>query len=97
MKHHAYQWAAYRGDERLEVGPSKRDLYRKYLGKGLQRDELIVLGTVLSSRTNSTERNWKSGEVSKSGRPNPGQRDSFADRPPFPMQIESGIAIYPRD
>ena len=44
MKHHAYQWAAYRGDERLEIGPSKRDLYRKYLGKGLRRDELIVLG-----------------------------------------------------
>jgi hypothetical protein len=27
----------------------------------------------------------------------PRQRDSFADRAPFPMQLESGVAIYPRE
>jgi hypothetical protein len=26
-----------------------------------------------------------------------GERDRFADRPPFPLQIESGIAVYPAD
>jgi hypothetical protein len=27
----------------------------------------------------------------------PGTRDSFMDRPPFPLQLESGIAVYPRE
>ena len=44
MKRYAYQWAAYRGDERLEIGKSKYRLYRKYLDRGLSRDELVVLG-----------------------------------------------------
>jgi hypothetical protein len=44
MKRYAYQWAAYRGDERLEIGKSKRKLYHKYLDRGLSRDELVVLG-----------------------------------------------------
>jgi hypothetical protein len=44
MKLYAYQWAAYRGDERLEIGRSKHRLYRKYLDRGLSRDELVVLG-----------------------------------------------------
>jgi hypothetical protein len=43
-KRHAYRWAAYRGDERLEIGKSKRDLYHKYLGRRLGLDELVVLG-----------------------------------------------------
>jgi hypothetical protein len=44
MKQHAYQWAAYRGEERLEIGASKRMLYYKYLGRRLSPDELVVLG-----------------------------------------------------
>lgn len=44
MKRYAYQWAAYRGDERLEIGRSKRRLYHKYLDRGLSLDELVVLG-----------------------------------------------------
>jgi len=44
MKRHPYQWAAYRGDERLEIGKSQHRLYRKYLDRGLGRDELVVLG-----------------------------------------------------
>src|SRR6478672_8351103 len=44
MKRHAYQWAAYRGEERLEIGASKRKLYHKYLDRKLSPDELVVLG-----------------------------------------------------
>jgi hypothetical protein len=44
MKRHEYQWAAYCGDERLEIGYSKRSLYRKYLDRGMKLDELVVLG-----------------------------------------------------
>ncbi len=43
MKKHADQWVAYHGDERLELGRSKRNLYHKYLDRGLSLDELIVL------------------------------------------------------
>lgn len=44
MKQHQYQWAAYRGGERLEIGKSKRSLYHKYIDRGLSLDELVVLG-----------------------------------------------------
>jgi hypothetical protein len=44
MGRYAYQWAAYRGDERLEIGKTKHGLYRKYLDRGLSLDELVVLG-----------------------------------------------------
>jgi hypothetical protein len=44
MKKHAEQWVAYRGDERLEFGRSKRRLYQKHLARGLSLDELVVLG-----------------------------------------------------
>jgi hypothetical protein len=44
MKRHAYQWAAYHGDVRLEIGKSKHELYRKYLVRGIKKGELIVLG-----------------------------------------------------
>jgi hypothetical protein len=44
MKRYPYQWAAYHGDERLEIGKTKYGLYRKYLDRGLSRDELVVLG-----------------------------------------------------
>jgi hypothetical protein len=44
MKRYAYQWAAYHGDERLEIGKSKHNLYRKYLDRGIPRGELVVLG-----------------------------------------------------
>ena len=44
MKRHPYEWAAYRGEERLEIGCSKRKLYQKYLNRGMRRDELVVLG-----------------------------------------------------
>ena len=41
-EHHG-AWVAYKGDERLEIGTSKTNLYRKYLDQGLRRDELLVL------------------------------------------------------
>ena len=44
MQRHANQWVAYRGEERLEFGRSKRVLYQKYLDRGLTLDELVVLG-----------------------------------------------------
>src|SRR5437763_715875 len=44
MERYAYQWAAYRGEERLEIGKSKRTLYHKYLDRGLSLDDLVVLG-----------------------------------------------------
>jgi hypothetical protein len=44
MKGHANEWLAYRGEERLEFGRSKRALYNKYLDRGLNLDELVVLG-----------------------------------------------------
>jgi hypothetical protein len=44
MKKHADQWVAYHGEQRLEFGRSKRQLYRKYLDRGLSPDELMVLG-----------------------------------------------------
>ena len=43
MKQHADEWVAYRGEERLEFGRSKRALYHKYLDRGLSLDELLVL------------------------------------------------------
>lgn len=43
LRTHPYQWVAY-GDQRLEFGRSKQKLYRKYLDRGLSRDELLVLG-----------------------------------------------------
>jgi hypothetical protein len=44
MKRHADQWVAYRGEERWEFGRSKRALYHKYLDRGLNPDDVIVLG-----------------------------------------------------
>jgi hypothetical protein len=44
LKRHAYQWAAYHGDQRLEIAKSKHWLFRKYLDRGLSLDELLVLG-----------------------------------------------------
>jgi hypothetical protein len=44
MKRHAYQWAAYHGDVRLEVGKTKHELYSKYLKRGIKKEELVVLG-----------------------------------------------------
>lgn len=44
MKKYPYQFAAYRGDERLEIGKTKHKLYRKYLDRGLSLNELVVLG-----------------------------------------------------
>jgi len=44
MKRYPYQWAAYHGDVLLEIGKTKHRLYRKYLDRGLSRDELVVLG-----------------------------------------------------
>jgi hypothetical protein len=44
MKRYPYQWAAYHGDVRLEIGKSKRKLYHKYLDRGLSLEELVVLG-----------------------------------------------------
>ena len=44
MKKHPYQWAAYHGDKRLEIGKSKEALYHKYLDRGVKYEELVVLG-----------------------------------------------------
>jgi hypothetical protein len=44
MKRYAYKWAAYHGEQRLEIGTSKQELYHKYLDRGVSRDELVVLG-----------------------------------------------------
>jgi hypothetical protein len=44
MKKHPYQWAAYHGAQRLEIGKSKYALYRKYLDRGVKHEELVVLG-----------------------------------------------------
>jgi hypothetical protein len=44
MEAHAYEWAAYHGGVRLEIGRSAAELYHKYLDRGLSRDELVVLG-----------------------------------------------------
>ncbi|HKI21747.1 MAG TPA: hypothetical protein VKA15_27900 [Isosphaeraceae bacterium] len=44
MKKHPYQWAAYHGDKRLEIGKSKEALYHKYLDRGIRLEELVVLG-----------------------------------------------------
>ena len=44
MKKYPYQWAAYHGNVRLEIGKSKHALYRKYLDRGVKRQELVVLG-----------------------------------------------------
>jgi len=44
MVRYAYQWAAYRGGVRLEIGKSKRKLYHKHVHPGLGHDELVVLG-----------------------------------------------------
>jgi hypothetical protein len=44
MKTHAYQWAAYHGEQRLGFGRSQRKLYRKYLDRGVSSEELIVFG-----------------------------------------------------
>ncbi|MFI5456136.1 MAG: hypothetical protein ACHRXM_11865 [Isosphaerales bacterium] len=44
MKRHADEWVAYRGEVRLEFGRSQRALYHKYLDRGLNLDELVVLG-----------------------------------------------------
>ncbi|HZW35125.1 MAG TPA: hypothetical protein VFF52_30670 [Isosphaeraceae bacterium] len=44
LKTHRYQWVAYHGDQRLEFGRTKHKLYRKYLDRGLPREELLVLG-----------------------------------------------------
>jgi hypothetical protein len=44
MKRHAYRWAIYHGDERLEIGKSREALYRKYVGRAFKREDLLVLG-----------------------------------------------------
>jgi hypothetical protein len=44
MPRYADRWAAYHGAQRLEIGASKRTLYRKYRERGLSADELVVLG-----------------------------------------------------
>ena len=44
MKRHAYQWVIYHGDERLEIGSTPEKLYRKYVERGLKREDLLVLG-----------------------------------------------------
>jgi hypothetical protein len=44
MKRHAYKWAAYHGDVRLEIARTKHELYSKYLKQGIKKEELVVLG-----------------------------------------------------
>ena len=38
------QWAAYAGDQRLSIGPSKRDLYRQCIAAGHRPDDLLICG-----------------------------------------------------
>jgi hypothetical protein len=44
MKKHPYRWAAYHGDKRLEIGKAKHTLYHKYIDRGINPEELVVLG-----------------------------------------------------
>jgi hypothetical protein len=38
------QWAAYAGDQRLGIGPSKRDLYRQCTAAGHRPSDLLICG-----------------------------------------------------
>ena len=42
LREHPRQWVAYHGDERVAVGPSKRQLYQKCLRRGLRVGEFVV-------------------------------------------------------
>jgi hypothetical protein len=36
------QWVAYRGEERISIAPSKRQLYQECLRRGMREDEFVV-------------------------------------------------------
>jgi hypothetical protein len=42
LREHPRQWVAYHGDERIAVGPSKRQLYQECLRRGLKLGEFVV-------------------------------------------------------
>jgi hypothetical protein len=42
LKEHPRRWVAYHGDDRVAVGPSKRQLYQECLRRGLQIGEFVV-------------------------------------------------------
>jgi hypothetical protein len=41
---HAGEWAAYVGNRRLAIGPSKRTLFRECLAAGHRSDEILICG-----------------------------------------------------
>jgi len=42
LERHEGQWAAYRGAERLGIGPSKTLLYRQFTSQGIDSGDLLV-------------------------------------------------------
>lgn len=42
LKEHPRQWVAYRGDEQVAIGPSKRQLYQECLRRGFLVGEFVV-------------------------------------------------------
>jgi len=42
LEGHEGQWAAYRGAQRLGIGPSKTLLYRHFVSQGIRSDDLLV-------------------------------------------------------
>jgi hypothetical protein len=41
------QWAAYAGEKRLSIGPSKRDLYRQCIALGHRDGDFLICGIEL--------------------------------------------------
>lgn len=42
LREYPRRWVAYHGDDRLAVGPSKRQLYQECLRRGLKPGEFVV-------------------------------------------------------
>jgi hypothetical protein len=42
LREHPRQWVAYHGDERVAVGPAKRQLYQECLRRGFRVGEFVV-------------------------------------------------------
>jgi hypothetical protein len=44
LSQHGGQWAAYAGDKRVAIGPSKRELFRQCLAAGHSPEEILICG-----------------------------------------------------
>lgn len=44
LNQHAGQWAAYAGNQRVAIGPSKRELYRQCLAAGHRAGDILICG-----------------------------------------------------